>query len=143
MEILVAPTVAILIAVLIVRWIISESNRFKVLIVKINEADSGMSMKEKYEANQLMDETSKKITAIAEGYPELHSSENYRQLQDSIVDAEDHLQAARRVYNMNVSSFNQAITVFPSSIIANAAKHKPKDFFVTSETKREDVKMSL
>jgi len=85
----------------------------------------------------------KQLNVIAEGYPELRSSENYRQLQDAIVDAEDHLQAARRVYNMNVSAFNQSIVQFPASIIANRAGHTPREFFEIEEKKRADVKIDL
>lgn len=174
--------IVVIILIIVVVWAISTSNRFKVLLVKMSEADSGidvaltkrydtltklidvvkayakhetelfekviklrsgMSIAEKNEANHLMDEASKQINVLAENYPELRSNENYKQLQGAIVEAEDHLQAARRVYNMNVSSFNQAIAVFPASIIANNAKHTQKDFFEAEEIKRTDVKINL
>jgi len=174
--------VAIVVVIAIIAWAISTSNRFKVLLVKITEANSGidvaltkrydtltklmdvvkaytkhetelfekviklrsnMSMAEKNEANYLMDEAVKKINVVAENYPELRSSENYKQLQDAIVDAEDHLQASRRVYNMNVSSFNQAIAVFPASIIAGRSSYSPKEFFEAENIKREDVRIKL
>ena len=168
------------IALIVLIWGVATSNRFKVLLVKIKEADSGievaltkrydtltklmdvvkayakhetevfekviklrsgMSMAEKSEANQVMDEAAKRISILAESYPELRSSENYKQLQAAIVDVEDHLQAARRVYNMNVSAFNQAIAVFPASIIAR--NYTPKDFFEAEEIKRADVQINL
>lgn len=174
--------IAVIIVITIIIWAISTSNRFKVLLVKITEADSGidvaltkrydtltklmdvvkayaghetelfekviklrsgMSIAEKNEANHLMDEASQRINVLAENYPELRSNENYIQLQNAIVEAEDHLQAARRVYNMNVSTFNQAIVVFPASIIANNAHHTPKEFFEAEEIKRADVKINL
>jgi LemA protein len=171
---------AAIIAAAAILWGISVTNRFKELLVKISEADSGidvaltkrydtltklidvvksyakhetevferviklrsgMSMTEKSEVNNAMDEAAKRINVLAENYPELRSSENYKQLQDAIVDAEDHLQAARRVYNMNVSAFNQAIVVFPASLLAG--KHRPREFFAADEGKRADVKMSF
>lgn len=177
------PGIIIIVVLLaIVIWAISTSNRFKVLLVKITESDSGidvaltkrydtltklvdvvkgyakhetelfekviklrsgMSIAEKNEANHIMDEASKKISVLAENYPELRSNENFKQLQGAIVEVEDHLQAARRVYNMNVSSFNQAIALFPASIIANNAKHTQKEFFQAEEIKRTDVKINL
>jgi len=172
----------VFLAVIAIGWIISASNRFKVLLIKIREADSGidvaltkrydtltkltdvvkayakheaglfaeviklrsgMGTAEKSEVNHQMDQAFEKINIIAEGYPELRSSENYKQLQDTIADAEDHLQAARRVYNMNVSSFNQAIAVFPGSMIANRARYTEKGFFEADEIKRQDVKINL
>ena len=104
---------------------------------------SGMSMAEKNEANRIMDEATKRINILAENYPQLRSAENYKQLQEAIVDAEDHLQAARRVYNMNVSSFNQSIAVFPNSIVANSQRLGPKEFFQAEEGKKEDVRIAL
>ncbi|MDD4599504.1 hypothetical protein SDC9_03943 [bioreactor metagenome] len=163
-------------------WSIDVSNRFKTLLVKIAEADSGidvaltkrydtltklldvvrayakhemetlgklvemrsgLGITEKAELSSQYDALRQRLQVIAEAYPELKSSENYQQLQNAIVDAEDHLQAARRVYNMNVSSFNQAIVVFPDSIIANRANHKSKEFFAAEASKRADVMIKL
>lgn len=103
----------------------------------------GMDINEKTEANQKMDELQAQLTVIAEAYPQLQSSENFKQLQDSIVDAEDHLQAARRIYNMNVSSYNQSIALFPSSIIAGVQNLLKKEFFAAEEHKKSDVEMKF
>jgi LemA protein len=166
----------------VVIWAIMVSNMFKRLLVKIDEADSGidvaltrrydtltkmldvvkayaahetklltdlvkyrqgMNMEGKISANSQMNELKSRLNILAEAYPELKSSENFRRLQDAITEAEDHLQAARRVYNMNVSSFNQAIVVFPNSIIANMQNHEKKLFFEAEAAKREDVAMNF
>lgn len=102
-----------------------------------------MTMEEKSKANAKMDENFQKIQVIAEAYPELKSSENYNTLQKSIADVEEHLQAARRLYNANVSSYNQMLVSFPTSIIANNKGLTKKDFFEADTTKKEDVKIDL
>ena len=102
-----------------------------------------MTIQEKNEANKAMDENMKKINIVAENYPELKSSENYKTLQQSIADVEEHLQAARRLYNSNVSLFNQLLVTFPTSSIAKNKGMTKKDFFEADETKREDVKIDL
>lgn len=102
-----------------------------------------MSMKEKNEANAAMDKNMQKINIIAENYPELKSSENYKTLQQSIVDVEEHLQAARRLYNSNISLYNQMVVSFPTSIIANKKNLIKKDFFEAEEIKKSDVKIDL
>lgn len=102
-----------------------------------------MSIKERNEANRAMDENIKKINIVAENYPELKSSENYKTLQKSIADVEEHLQAARRLYNSKVSSYNQLIVSFPTSCIAKNKGMTKKDFFETDEVKKEDVKIDL
>ena len=99
-------------------------------VIKLRE---NMSMKEKNEANHAMDENFKKINIIAENYPELKSSENYKTLQQSIVDVEEHLQAARRLYNSNVSLFNQLLVSFPTSSIAKNKGMVKKEFFEADE----------
>ena len=90
-----------------------------------------------------MDENFRKINVVAESYPELKSSENYKTLQQSIVDVEEHLQASRRLYNSNVSLYNQLLVSFPTSIVAKNKKMTKKEFFEIDETKKEDVKIDL
>lgn len=102
-----------------------------------------MTIQERNEANKAMDENFKKINVVAESYPELKSSENYKTLQQSIADVEEHLQAARRLYNSNVSSFNQLLVTFPTSSIAKSKGMTKKDFFEADEVKKEDVKIDL
>ena len=170
------------IAVIFVMWYIFTSNKLNRLVVKIDEALSGidvaltkrydvltkmievvksyakheketlfevvklrsnMSLKEKSKANQVMDENFKKINVVAESYPELKSSDNYKTLQQSIADVEEHLQAARRLYNANISLYNQQIVTFPSSVVANNKGMIKKDFFEADEIKRNDVKIDL
>ena len=102
-----------------------------------------MNLDEKKEVNQQMDEVSGKINILAEAYPDLKASENFKQLQLAINDVEEHLQAARRIYNMNVSLFNQMLAAWPSSIIGRQNGHTPKEFFQAEERKRADVKMEF
>ena len=53
------------------------------------------------------------VNALAEQYPVLYSSVSMEHFQRSIGDVEEHLQAARRLYNANVSLYNQTIASFP------------------------------
>ena len=115
----------------------------KETLFEVIKLRSNMSIKEKNEANQAMDESLKKINIIAENYPELKSSENYKTLQQSIADVEEHLQASRRLYNSNVSLYNQMIVSFPTSIIAKNKGMSKKEFFEAKNEKKEDVKINL
>lgn len=104
---------------------------------------SGMSMDEKNEANRSMEQVTKEINLIAENYPELKSSANFMELQKAITDVEEHLQAARRLYNANVNAYNAKIVVFPNSIVAQQMHASKKAFFEAEESKRQDVKMQF
>lgn len=103
----------------------------------------GMSLEEKNVENAKMTKNLEKINVVAEAYPELKSSENYKTLQQSIVDVEEHLQAARRMYNSNVSIYNQMIVTFPASIVANSKSLTKKAFFEAEDVKKSDVKIDL
>ncbi len=110
---------------------------------KVINLRRGMSMAERNEANATMDQMEGRINVLAENYPELRSSEVFVSLQSAISDAEAHLQAARRLYNANVSSFNQLLVSFPSSIIGNSQKLVKREFFEAEPLKRNDVAMSF
>ena len=60
----------------------------------------------------------KSVFAVAESYPELKASDNFKKLQDELTDTEDKIEAARRFYNGNVRDFNTKIQVFPDNIAA-------------------------
>ena len=115
----------------------------KEILFEVVELRNNMSLKEKVEANYIMDENFEKINAIVENYPELKASRNYMTLQKTIVDVEEHLQAARRFYNSNVSLYNQQIVSFPSSIVSKNKGMVKKDFFEADEIQKSRVDISL
>lgn len=101
------------------------------------------SIQDRSQFNNSINEAMGRINALAEQYPVLLSSQVFKQLQIAAYDVEEHLQAARRAYNANVSQYNQMIVTFPKSIVAGAMSLQRKDFFEAEETKRSDVKMSF
>jgi LemA protein len=103
----------------------------------------GMTIQEKNDINQKMGENLAKINLLVENYPDLKASENFKVLQQSIADIEEHLQASRRLYNANVSAFNQKVVSFPSSLIANLKGLTKKDFFEADDTRKQDVNVSF
>lgn len=102
-----------------------------------------MTLLEKNDVNHKMDENLKKINIVAENYPELKSSDTYVALQKSIADVEEHMQAARRLYNSNVSIYNQLLVTYPTSSIAKNKGMTKKDFFEAEAIKKEDIKIDL
>lgn len=111
------------------------------LFTKVIELRRGMSVAEMNDAQQQLDALRGKIFAVAENYPELRSSDVFVELQRGIRDAEEHLQAARRLYNSNVTAYNTSIAMFPAKLLAGS--RQPKEFFVADASKREDVKMTF
>ena len=108
---------------------------------KVIELRKGMSVKDLSARDAEMSELSGRLFAVAESYPELRSSEVFTELSEGIRDAEEHLQAARRVYNANVREYNTAIVMFPAKLLADG--RTPKDFYEAEEPKHQDVKISF
>jgi LemA protein len=68
------------------------------------------------------------IYAVAEQYPQLRASDEFRDLAAQLSQLESDIQAARRIYNANVQAYNTRIQVFPNSLIAGRS-FKPREFF--------------
>ena len=83
------------------------------------------------------------LIAVAENYPELKASEQYLNLQRTLTKLESQLQAARRIYNMEVTDYNNKISVVPSNIIASLFGFKEAKLFEIEEYKRENINIKL
>ena len=79
------------------------------------------------------------IVALAENYPELKASEQYLNLQQNLTKLESQLQAARRIYNMEVTDYNNKIETVPSNIIAKLFRFKSAELFQIEEYKKENI----
>jgi LemA protein len=74
-----------------------------------------------------------KLVALAEAYPDLKASENFRDLHQKLVDTENQIQFARRYYNGAVNLYNNRIQRFPDLVIANSFGFKQAEFFDLEE----------
>ena len=84
------------------------------------------------------------LRAVAENYPQLRATENFQRLQASLAEIEDEIQAARRIYNSNVQSYNTKIQIFPNSIVASQGGFTPREFFeIETAADREPVEVSF
>ncbi|HLL60366.1 MAG TPA: LemA family protein [Candidatus Nitrosocosmicus sp.] len=97
------------------------------------------STAEKASANNMLTDTLKSLFAVAEAYPELKASENFRDLQRQLEDTEDKVSYSRQFYNSNVLEYNTKIAVFPNVFIANTFGFKPEPFFEANEEDRKKV----
>jgi LemA protein len=100
-----------------------------------SQALNAQGVEETAHAENQFEQTLKSLFAVAEAYPELKANENFKALQDELVDTEDKIQAARRFYNGVVRDFNTKRTVFPTNIFANMLGFKTdKEFFELDES---------
>lgn len=111
----------------------------KELMVQLVRARSGMSVSETQQVMANQENAIQRIFAVSEAYPQLASSELYKNLQYQITETNEHLSAAKRLYHANVSLYNQAIAVFPANIIAGMTGKHAEEFLKEEnvEAKRE------
>lgn len=101
------------------------------------------SMGEKARADNMLQDALKSLFAVAEAYPELKASENFKQLQSDLTDTEDKISYSRQFYNSNVLSYNTKLKMFPTNIIAGIFHFTEEEFFEAGEEDRKEVKVSF
>ncbi len=85
-----------------------------------------------------------RLFAVAEAYPELRASENFRALQEELSDTEDKIAAARRYYNNVVQRYTTSQQTFPTNLMAGALGFRPREFFeLDDEGDRAPVAVDL
>lgn len=92
-------------------------------------ANSDTPVNQRAASESLISGQIKKLIAVAEAYPDLKADKNFRQLHESLVEVEDHLQYARRYYNGAVRDNNNLVESFPSNLMATTFGFKAAEFF--------------
>lgn len=84
------------------------------------------------------------IIALGENYPELKASEQFLNLQKNLSKIESQLQAARRIYNSEVTAYNTKISVVPTNIIASMFNFKEEDLFeLETQEARKNIEIKM
>jgi len=83
----------------------------------------------------------KTIFAVAENYPKLKASENFKSLQEEFATTENKIAYARQFYNDSVMQWNTAIAQFPGNVVAGMfGMAKPRGYFEVEAAARKPVK---
>jgi len=101
------------------------------------------SVEKKAEANNMLTDALKSVFAVAEAYPNLRATENFKQLQDELSDTENKIAYSRQFYNSNVLDYNTKIAIFPNMIIASLFHFNAEQFFAANDEERKNVKVSF
>lgn len=119
----------------------------KTVFAEVTKARSALlkadSLPQKAAANDMLTGALKSLFAVAEAYPQLQASENFKDLQRQLEDTEDKVAYSRQFYNSNVLDFNSKVQVFPSNLVANMFGFKSFEFFEAEEGERKNVKVKF
>lgn len=95
------------------------------------------------DADNMLTGALKSLFAVAENYPQLRASENFKQLQDELSDTETKVAASRQFYNTNVLDLNNSIEIMPSALVAGMFSFTKEEFFKASEEEKKDIKVQF
>lgn len=101
------------------------------------------TVKEKARAEGMLEGALKSLFAVAENYPQLRATENFKMLQEELAGTENKIAYARTAYNDSVLEYNQTIQVIPYNIFAGMFGHTIRDYFEIAEAEREAVKVKF
>lgn len=94
-------------------------------------------------ANNVLTGALKSLFAVAEAYPNLKASENFKQLQEEISDTETKVAASRQFYNTNVLDLNNSLETFPSNQVGKMFKFNKEEFFKATESEKADISVKF
>lgn len=95
------------------------------------------------EADNMLTGALKSLFAVAENYPQLRASENFKALQDEISDTETKVAASRQFYNTNVLDLNNSLETIPSAWIGNMFNFQKEQFFKATDSEKADIKVKF
>lgn len=99
--------------------------------------DSALSEKAK------LNEEYNRVLMLAESYPELKANKSFLNLQKQLTKMENQLQAARRIYNVEVTEYNTKVVTVPTNIIAGIFGFKQVEFFEVKDEEKENVSVKI
>jgi LemA protein len=99
------------------------------------------SPKEKMELENMLNQKLGEFKVSLENYPDLKSQQPMITAMQTMNEVEEHISAARRFYNSNVTALKNAVEIFPSSLIAQMMNITYADhpFFEISEAERKPI----
>ncbi len=113
------------------------------VLVRIAELRSRMSTAasegEQIKAGGELSSLLARLNVSVEDYPELKADGQFHRLQANIEEMELQLQAVRRTYNAAVTDYNNAIEMFPSSVVARRQHHRQEELIEIAEEERRNV----
>lgn len=100
-----------------------------------NQAMQATTIDGKIDAENKLTGALNGLRITLEAYPDLKANQNFLQLQEEISDVENKLASVRRFFNSATKEYNNAVQVFPSSIVAGIKGFKTEKMFDLGENR--------
>lgn len=100
------------------------------------------TIKKKIELDNLIASKMGQLMVNVENYPQLKADQTMITAMQTYSEVEEHIAAARRFYNSAVNELNNAVEIFPSSLVAALIGIQSYPFFETDEQSKQAVNAS-
>jgi len=107
------------------------------------QAVDARGIEDQAKAENFLTQTLRQLFAVAEAYPDLKANQNFLALQEELTGTEGRIAFSRQFYNEQVLSYDNAIEVFPTSMIAGMFNFQPKPYFEAETASREPVRVDF
>src|SRR3972149_3411867 len=81
------------------------------------------------QAHHALTQALRSLFAVAEAYPDLKASQNFRDLQAQLAETEDKIAYARNYYNSLVLRYNSRVSTIPGVLVAHLFDFTEAEFF--------------
>lgn len=121
-----------------------EKETFEQITKARTAAMSAKTLPERAKQENIISGALKTLFAVAENYPRLLASENFKMLQEELSSTESKIAYSRQFYNDSILSYDNARRTFPGNIIASMFNFKEqKEYFRAEESEKKAVKVEF
>ncbi len=94
---------------------------------------------DKAQAATAMEGAIARLLLVAERYPDLKASQNFRDLQHELAGTENRIAVERQRYNQAVRAYNTLVRQFPGSVVAGMRGYRALDAYFQAEAPAKEA----
>ena len=107
--------------------------RAKAGSVKVDASSSQAQVQQYVDAQNQMNSALSRLLVTGEAYPNIKSTDAYRDLMSQLEGTENRIQVARSDFNNTARPYNTRIQTFPTNVIANLFGFSQRAYFESQE----------
>ncbi|AQS35420.1 hypothetical protein Sps_00200 [Shewanella psychrophila] len=119
--------------------LLTDITELRAQAIKSYDANDAAEIREHLAVAEQLNTKMGQLMINVEAYPELKSDNTMLQAMQTYNEVEAHISAARRFYNAAVTELNNAVEIFPGSIIASMASIKIMPFYEADEASKGPI----
>ncbi len=120
-----------------------EASTLQAVVEARNVAQAATTINEQASAESVLTGALRQLFALAEDYPDLRASDNYRTLQSQLDDIEGDIAIARQIYNDTTLTYNNAVETIPTTVVAQLSGFDSGVFFEVEAEGRSVPRVDL